>query len=433
MADLSGELSRRNLESDAGRMRREARRLNRAGYRGAANEVALASARASLSQGPGFSSADEQKKIQEYQNRLEGGLANQRRSQLRRDAGITDAATGDQLSMRQRLFRDMQSAGSSGLTSEMRDRAEKLGVTQAGWEQAVGKIGQAPAIKQATTISQPTPSPINPAYAPPGLQWDNDSNSVPDSIQRPAESRINGMPAGQAIRESRQRIIDRDGGIDPITGKPADTSLVKQTESLRDVNRILESRNRPPVPAPPAPATPAPSMTIGGAPVDAGKFRQVSPEESAARKAEDERVLQLARGLQSGGAAKPTQPATDQDALDARLEATTKNLEDLSGGSLDARLDRVTDDLNRLPAPQGDVSQSPQGQPARNLRATFTPSEKDITSQRSKQVSELRKKAREEYNAEWNKAPNLSDSLGNDSTINKAYKSLRTFARGYSY
>jgi hypothetical protein len=150
-----------------------------------------------------------------------------------------------------------------------------------------GKPPQAPAPVVSSSPAPAASTGPNPAYVPPGVQWDKDANGVPDSIQAPSGKpkigdfvpgvgtkigegaisqtdpgelidtskptkytvegigRINGMLAGQAIEESRQRITKRDG-VDPISGKKQEVGpspLVRQATALRDANRILESRN----------------------------------------------------------------------------------------------------------------------------------------------------------------------------------------------
>lgn len=47
---------------------------------------------------------------------------------------------------RKSLFRDMQMAGSGGLTPEMRQRATNLGVDEEGWKRGTKKLNEAPAM-----------------------------------------------------------------------------------------------------------------------------------------------------------------------------------------------------------------------------------------------------------------------------------------------
>lgn len=237
MAELSGEFSRRQLSSPASALRREARRQERYGNLRGAAELNQQSSLARL-QNPGFASAEEQTAIQRYQARAEDQVANERRRSLREQQGVTEPATGNTLSLRQSLYREMQSAGRGGITDDMRNRAASLGVTKSGFDQAVAKLPQA-------QVDASQPVALKPAFVPPGVNFDQDSNGVHDSIQSAPtqrEGRINGQPASQVISSLRQSISQRDGA-DPISGKPVESPLVRQAIALRDANRILESRN----------------------------------------------------------------------------------------------------------------------------------------------------------------------------------------------
>lgn len=77
------------------------------------------------------------------------------------DFGIGAQKKAQNLDGRQALFSDMQKAGSGGLTPEMSQRAQGLGVDQAGWRRGVAKLPAAPAM-----IASPG-APLAPAPSAP--------------------------------------------------------------------------------------------------------------------------------------------------------------------------------------------------------------------------------------------------------------------------
>jgi len=127
----------RALGTQSGRMYREARKLERKGFGGAAERVAMAAAQQKLGERPGFSSADteiERQKLQQQADRQTAAV----------QSGMAPADS------RQQLFRDMQSGSRSGLTGAegakqlagYRARATQLGVAPDRFEStATGKLG----------------------------------------------------------------------------------------------------------------------------------------------------------------------------------------------------------------------------------------------------------------------------------------------------
>jgi len=140
----------RALGTESGRMYREARKLERKGYSGAAQQVALGAAQQKLNERPGFLSADT-------------AIAEQR---LRQRAGMQGAALASGMrpqDSRRGLFEDIRAAAGQGLTGAagtkqlagFRSRATQLGVTPEAFDRTVGgKLGVAlPATTPAATTT----------------------------------------------------------------------------------------------------------------------------------------------------------------------------------------------------------------------------------------------------------------------------------------
>ena len=128
-----------------------------------------------------------------------GGAAERAVAVQMKDQARRAEADKTKLAGRQSLFRDMKKAGALHLTPEMRQRANELGVNDAGWDKALGKIGarktkthpvaamEPPAVKggNATVMgapAQPTAAKSAPAPA-----------AVPESS--PAASPVASAPA----------------------------------------------------------------------------------------------------------------------------------------------------------------------------------------------------------------------------------------------
>lgn len=152
----------RALGTESGRMYREARKLERKGYSGAAQQVAAAAAQQKLTnERPGFLSADtaiEEQKLQLEAAKKKAAIA----------SGMRPPET------RRGLFEDIRAAAGQGLTGAagtkqlagFRSRATQLGVTPEAFDRTVGgKLGVSlPAIAPAVTPT-PTATPT-PAVTP---------------------------------------------------------------------------------------------------------------------------------------------------------------------------------------------------------------------------------------------------------------------------
>ena len=153
----------RALGTESGRMYREARKLERKGFSGAAQQVATAAAQQKLAnERPGFLSADTA--IEEQK--------------LRRQAGKQGAALASGMrpqDSRRGLFEDIRAAaggGIAGATGEkqlagFRSRATQLGITPEAFSQTVGgRLGVALPAATAATTATTTTAVANPPLGP---------------------------------------------------------------------------------------------------------------------------------------------------------------------------------------------------------------------------------------------------------------------------
>lgn len=112
-------------------------------------------------------------------------------------------ASGANLNSRQNLFKEMSAAGPDALTLAMRAKAQSLGVTDEQFNAAAGKIKTnaeiTPAKPAAAPAPAPTPTQTSVLPTPP-----KPAAPAPTAPAGPPPvSKINGMPASQAIAQAR--------------------------------------------------------------------------------------------------------------------------------------------------------------------------------------------------------------------------------------
>ncbi len=201
-------------------MMREARKLERQGFGGAAERVAMAASQQKLSERPGFSSADSEMALQPLRE-----SAAKKEAAIRSGFGAQDS--------RQKLFADMQARAASGMTGAegaaslagFRSRAAQLGVAPERFEAtASGKLGidlrsmAAPATTpttpttpattpDATKPTTPATTPTSPATTPatkptaPATTPATTPTTAPTTPQ--PISKIGGKPAADVLKEMR--------------------------------------------------------------------------------------------------------------------------------------------------------------------------------------------------------------------------------------
>ena len=222
----------RSLGTESGRMYREARKLERKGFSGAAQQVAAAAAQQKLTnERPGFLSADtaiEEQKLQLEAAKKKAAIASGMRPQ----------------ETRRGLYEDIRAAAGQGLTGAagtkqlagFRSRATQLGITPEAFDRTVGgKLGVAlPATAPAVT---PTPT----ATTTPAPTATTGATTTPPVVApaAPRVGKIGDKPASavnQALRESpttQPGTIDIDPGFARLSGASGDTA-----EFLKGVRKL---------------------------------------------------------------------------------------------------------------------------------------------------------------------------------------------------
>ena len=212
----------RSLGTESGRMYREARKLERKGFSGAAQQVAAAAAQQKLAnERPGFLSADTA--IEEQKLRMQAGKQ-----------GAALASGMRPQDSRRGLFEDIRAAAGGGIAGAegekqlagFRSRATQLGVTPEAFNRTVGgRLGVAlpatPAVTPApaaTTTATTTPPVVAPAVPTP-------------TPAAPRVGLIGGKPASEVLSDLRKTSFDEQ--FADFTGASGDTA-----EFLKGVRRL---------------------------------------------------------------------------------------------------------------------------------------------------------------------------------------------------
>lgn len=221
----------RALGTESGRMYREARKLERKGFSGAAQQVAAAAAQQKLTnERPGFLSADTA--IEEQRLRLRAG-----KQSAAMASGMRPQDT------RRGLFEDIRAAAGQGLTGAegakqlagFRSRAAQLGVTPEAFDRTVGgKLGVAlPATAPVTPVT-PAVTPTVTTTTPP---------VVAPAMTTPATPRIGKIgdkPASEVLRSMRQPSFDEQFAA--FTGAVSETApqgtATDEASFLQGVKRL---------------------------------------------------------------------------------------------------------------------------------------------------------------------------------------------------
>lgn len=220
----------RQLGTQSGRMYREARKLERKGFGGAAQQVAAAAAQQKLAEPQGIRSADT----------AIAAAPLVERAQTQQAALAAGMQPGD---TRQKLFADMKAAAAGGLAGEagaqslagFRSRASQLGVAPERFEAtASGKLGidlrsiAAPAAT-ATTPAATTPAAVPLSDVPLGPR-------LPAATPKPAPvGMIGGKPASEVLAGMRTAAATVEGTPSraEATGASGDlSSFLKGVRSL---------------------------------------------------------------------------------------------------------------------------------------------------------------------------------------------------------
>ncbi len=167
----------RRIGTQSGDLRREARRLSRAGAKGAADDVYLASAKRRSTEG---SAIRTERDVTALETAERGLMESQRRAVTGGDASTTQAATGDLLEQRQALHGELKTYGD---TPALRAQATKLGITDSGFQRGLASARTA----APAALTEDSPAPV---AAPPALR-----RGLIDG--KPAASVLAGMRSAQ--------------------------------------------------------------------------------------------------------------------------------------------------------------------------------------------------------------------------------------------
>lgn len=134
----------------------------------------------------------------------------------------TAPASGQTLIERQRLFKDMESAGSDNISQDMRERARKLGVSDAGFNQAASRIKE------------------NSAYSPASGTAPTQSGNTAGQQSAPEKKKSNRQYKQSPVSTDPKREEMRKKGINPLTGlpmgaMPGDESYIKTDAAKQDM------------------------------------------------------------------------------------------------------------------------------------------------------------------------------------------------------
>jgi len=305
------------------------------------------------------------------------------------DDTVAAPAGSSLLKSRLALYQEMQGAGRNGLTQEMQDRAAALGVKPASWKRVAAGL---PATGAATATA-PSPAPTG------------------------STGPLPAMPSVHPVQP-------------PVSAK---SPLVAQAEAVRDVSRTLEAEK--------ASRPPETRLPLSGVdPVGTSAPTSMIPVGSDTRRPTPPAMVPRSEDSVS---TSPSEPSKTPLRMSPTLQKVANSYPSSSFPQGMVKPQSAKPSWQPESPPQASVAGPPAPaaqEPAKSsglIRdsnpVTFRPTAKAAYDSREKQVADQNSAAKREYLRQWNQAPNLIDSLGDDSGLNKAYKSIRTFARGYSY
>lgn len=215
----------RALGTESGRMYREARKLERKGFSGAAQQVAAAAAQQKLAnERPGFLSADTA--IEEQRLRMQAGKQ-----------GVALASGMRPQDSRRGLYEDIRAAAGGGIAGAegekqlagFRSRATQLGVTPEAFNRTVGG-GLGVALPAATTTAGVAATTTNTVANPPSGPLQGPALPAP-APEPPRVGMIGGKPASEVLSDLRKPSFDEQ--FADFTGASGDTA-----EFLKGVRRL---------------------------------------------------------------------------------------------------------------------------------------------------------------------------------------------------
>ncbi|GAA5117001.1 hypothetical protein JIN84_18070 [Luteolibacter yonseiensis] len=360
---------------------------------------------------------------------------------LDRQTSMNSRAPDENLSARQALHAEMVRAGRSGITPEMQERANQLGVSGPAWNRVAGAIPEIPdSITGTTAVPAPPPRPESPArrlgQLPSGATQVGMAPFKPGMAEGGLTPQIatntpGAVPAAASGAQRINRLTGRPFGYTPgdtstaapqVASKPPQSDMAKTAQASADLlvaHRKIEadSAKRSAFRA----AVQPPKMGISPSPLNIHGFRSAAGLPIYRVK---DFALPAVSNPQPVGGPQPGPAAPPKAATPSLTPGSTFR------------------QLTTPPAVMGPPA-SAKPQPAKPQPAYRTPpalpaggpaftAPNTRSVAREQEIEAQRGAKRKAYNAAWNQTPNLPVADPN-SVLNKSYKSLRTFFSGHSY
>ena len=411
---MAGLNDKRMLGTESGRIRREARRVQRAG--GNPDALLNLAAKNKLSEGSGISSSEENIAADEAKRRTQTGLnAHRKGSILGQDSRSSFGADLDRSALaktdpaaRQRAY----------------DRGASLGMSQ---EDIDTRLGGA--------LPPRTVPPVAGTVPPVATNKASSLLARPPSLTEPRPSLIDGRPADEVLKETRRRLgedeptdplKDRQSAIEAARTESAGNSSVTRGSVIDRINkqRVQEGQ------------------TAYGDDI----YKDIANADSRgaqARRSADTVMGEAIREKQASAAADDVMGEAIREKRGAEASASADDVmgEAIRETPLQKALGlantRYGPPVTASPAPIQQGVITPTRTAARGLGARFSSGATFTTPDavaRKKEASllDFRRKKKDTYDKEYNAIPDLPVADPN-SMLNKSYKSVRNFLSGKSY
>ena len=430
---MAGLNDKRMLGTESGRTRREARRVQRAG--GSPDALLNLASKTRLAEGSGITSSEENIAADEYKRRTQAGLnAHRKGSILGQDSRSSFGADLDRSALaktdpaaRQRAY----------------DRGASLGVSQEDIDRRLGGTlppvaGTVPpvagTVPPATTPPATTPPvagtvpPVAGTVPPVATNKASSLLARSPSLTKPRPSLIDGRPAADVLKETRER-VGESIPVDPVKDRQSAIEAAR-TESAGNpsvtrgsvIDRINKQRAQE-------------GQTAYGDDIYkdiAGADSQAAQARRAEGRAKLGAEASAAADTVMGEAIREKQASAAADTVMGEAIRETPLQKALGLANT-----RYGPPVTASPAPIQQGVITPTKTAARGLGARFS-SGATFTSPdalaRKKEASllDFRRKKKDSYDKEYNAIPDLPVADPN-SLLNKSYKSVRNFLSGKSY
>ena len=413
---MAGLNDKRMLGTESGRIRREARRVQRAG--GSPDALLNLASKTRLAEGSGITSSEENIAADEYKRRTQAGLnAHRKGSILGQDSRSSFGADLDRSALaktdpaaRQRAY----------------DRGASLGVSQEDIDRRLG--GTLPPVAGTVPPVAGTVPPVAGTVPPVSTNKASSLLARSPSLTKPRPSLIDGRPAADVLKETRER-VGESIPVDPVKDRQSAIEAAR-TESAGNpsvtrgsvIDRINKQRAQE-------------GQTAYGDDIYkdiAGADSQAAQARRAEGRAKLGAEASAAADTVMGEAIREKQASAAADTVMGEAIRETPLQKALGLANT-----RYGPPVTASPAPIQQGVITPTKTAARGLGARFS-SGATFTSPdalaRKKEASllDFRRKKKDSYDKEYNAIPDLPVADPN-SLLNKSYKSVRNFLSGKSY